>query len=64
MTLTRNIQWERSYFVRKNKRRRVTVSISTRNGNIFLGFSPFYGMLGKEALVVLGNLSQLMASKH
>ena len=47
----------------ENKRRTKTASIATSNGI----FSPFVlsfdDMLGKEALVVLANLSRLIAAK-
>ena len=63
MTHTRRIQWERSCIVRKNKISTSTAIINTSNGkNIFFSLSVD-GMLGKEALVVLPNLSLLMAPK-
>ena len=41
------------------------VITATSNGNVFLHsfFLSIYGMLGREALVVLANLSRLMAAK-
>ena len=39
------------------------VSTNTTNIHFSLFVISFYGMLGKEALVVLANLSQLMAEK-
>ena len=62
-TPTRRRQWSRSWISRENKIRTITVSISTINRKKSPFVISIYVMLAKEDLVVLANLSQLMAEK-
>ena len=63
MTHTRRIQWECSCLVRKNKIRTSTAIIDMSNGKIYMFSLSVDGMLGKEALVALTNLSLLVEVK-
>ena len=47
----------------EKKIRIITVIISTSYGNIFSFILFFHGMLGKKYLVVITNLSPLMAAR-
>ena len=60
---TRTIQWNLSWIFGRNRIKTITVGNVTINGNIF-SISPSVNcMIGREAQVVLANLSQLMAAK-
>ena len=56
-------EWERSWIVEKNKRRENMVSNVTLKDKFSLFVLSVDVMLGKEALLILMNLSQLMTAK-
>ena len=60
---TRKIQWNRYCIDRENKINTGMVSISTSKGKNSVFVLSVDGMLGKEDLVVLANLSWIMAVK-
>ena len=60
---TRMIQCISSWIVGGSKESISTVSTDISNGKFFLFVISIYGILGKEALVVLANLSRVMAEK-
>ena len=63
VTHTRRIQWKFSCLVRKNKIKTSTAIIDMSNGKKYMFSLSVDGMLGKEALVALPNLSLLVEVK-
>ena len=63
MTPTIRIQQKLSWLGGKKKISTSTVIIATSNGKISLFVIYVVGMIGKEALFVIANLSQIVAAK-